>query len=66
MTDRHSKRNREVVASPSRHFRESGRASGEVILLSLATVLCTLWAIVLVTHFHGPLSSFGQSLWLMR
>ncbi|GJD75712.1 hypothetical protein [Methylobacterium goesingense] len=66
MTDRHPKRNRKVTASPSRHFLEAGRESGEVIVLSLATVLGTLWAIVLVTHFHDPLSSFGQSLWLMR
>jgi hypothetical protein len=38
----------------------------ELILLSLTSVLGLLWAIVLVTRFHAPLSGFGQSLWLMR
>ncbi|KQP94344.1 MULTISPECIES: hypothetical protein [unclassified Methylobacterium] len=40
--------------------------SGEVILLGLTTLLGTLWAIVLVTHFHEPMSRFGQALWVMR
>lgn len=66
MTDRHSKHNREATVGQIHPFWESGRESGEVILLTLATILGLLWAIVLVTHFHGPLSSFGQSLWLMR
>lgn len=52
----------------SRGFAKSQdlRESGEIILLTLTMILGLLWAIVLVTHFHGPLSSFGQSLWLMR
>ncbi|KQU35228.1 hypothetical protein ASG63_00910 [Methylobacterium sp. Leaf94] len=42
------------------------RESGEVILVALTTILGLLWAIVLVTHFHEPLSGIGQSLWLTR
>jgi hypothetical protein len=42
------------------------RDSGEVILVALTTLLGMLWAIVLVTHFHEPLSGIGQSLWLTR
>jgi hypothetical protein len=67
MTDRRfeiqrSELRSEAAASPIRRVRDSG----EVILLTLVSVLGLLWAIVLVTHFHGPLSSFGQSLWLTR
>jgi len=46
--------------------RRGAHEYGEVILLSLTSVLALLWAIVLVTHFHAPLSGFGQSLWLMH
>ncbi|MCJ2082192.1 hypothetical protein [Methylobacterium sp. J-090] len=46
--------------------RRGAHEFGEVILLGLTSVLGLLWAIVLVTHFHAPLSGFGQSLWLMR
>ncbi|NEU13750.1 hypothetical protein G3T14_16655 [Methylobacterium sp. BTF04] len=46
--------------------RRRAKDFGEVILLGLTTLLGVLWSIVLVTHFHGPLSGFGQSLWLMR
>ncbi|KQP31721.1 hypothetical protein ASF49_09780 [Methylobacterium sp. Leaf104] len=42
------------------------RDSGEVILVALSTLLGMLWAIVLVTHFNGTLSSVGQWLWLTR
>ena len=40
--------------------------AGGILLLMLTTLLGLLWAIVLVTHFHAPLSSVGQSLWLTR
>lgn len=42
------------------------RDAGGVILMMLTTILALLWAIVLVTHFHGTLSGVGQSLWLTR
>ncbi len=46
--------------------RRGAHEFGEAILVGLTSVLALLWAIVLVTHFHAPLSGFGQSLWLMR
>ncbi|SFG48143.1 hypothetical protein [Methylobacterium gossipiicola] len=38
----------------------------ELILVGLTSLLGLLWAIVLVTRFHAPLSGVGQSLWLLR
>ncbi|MCJ2035314.1 hypothetical protein [Methylobacterium sp. J-068] len=62
MTDRRSEARRDAAIGKPRDLR----GSGEVILLTLATLLGLLWAIVLVTHFHGHLSQVGQSLWLTR
>ena len=56
----------DAKAPTTNGVRRGAHEYGEVILLSLTSVLGLLWAIVLVTHFHAPLSGFGQSLWLMR
>ncbi|GJD30086.1 hypothetical protein PMNALOAF_1330 [Methylobacterium adhaesivum] len=50
----------------ARNARNRLHERAEIILLGLTSVLGLLWAIVLVTRFHVPLSGFGQSLWLMR
>jgi hypothetical protein len=66
MADRRSELNRNVARDVAVAPRKRLSDSGEVILLTLVNVLGVLWAIVLVTHFHGVLSSVGQSLWLTR
>ena len=62
MIERRSKTPSEIA-----DIRRGGiREAGGVVLLTLTTLLGLLWAIVLVTHFHGTLSGVGQSLWLTR
>lgn len=59
-------RRREARSEVADIRRGGVREAGGVILLTLSTILALLWAIVLVTHFHGTLSGVGQSLWLTR